>query len=107
MPCPATSSSSATPSSTARGRSAKARTTRWHAEYPHHTAIVAKVEREGKLITIYHQNVETKGKEAAEKENVQEGELRMESLQKGGWVKAYRPVSPDRKPNVEEDGPDR
>jgi hypothetical protein len=73
----------------------RGRTTRWHAEYPHHTAIVAKVERQGKLITIYHQNVATKGKDETEKGKVQEGELRMESLQKGGWVKAYRPVSPD------------
>ena len=73
----------------------KGRTTRWHQEYPHHTAIVARVERDGKLITIYHQNVETEGKGKAEKGNVQEGELRMESLQKGGWVKAYRPVPPD------------
>jgi hypothetical protein len=87
----------------------RGRTTRWHQEYPHHTAVVAKVEREGKLITIYHQNVTTKGKDAPEKENVQEGELRMESLQKGGWIKAYRPVpagqSPPRKPFSEEDGP--
>jgi hypothetical protein len=70
----------------------RGKTTRWHQEYPHHTAIVARVEREGKLITIYHQNVATKGRDEAEKGTVQEGELRMESLQKGGWVKAYRPV---------------
>jgi hypothetical protein len=89
----------------------RGRTMRWHHEYPHHTAIVAKVEREGKLITIYHQNVTIKGKGESEKGNVQEGELRMESLQKGGWVKAYRPVTPDqatkRKPFSEEDGPGR
>lgn len=89
----------------------KGRTTRWHAEYPHHTAIVAKVEREGKLITIYHQNVATKGKGEDEKGKVQEGELRMESLQKGGWVKAYRPVPldrpPARKPFNEGDDPSR
>ncbi len=70
----------------------RGRTVNWHAEYPHHTAIVAKVERGGKLITIYHQNVATERKPATEKGNVQEGELRMESLQKGGWVKAYRPI---------------
>jgi hypothetical protein len=70
----------------------KGRTTRWHQEYPHHTAIVAKVERGGKLITIYHQNVVTRGQDESEKGKVQEGELRMESLQKGGWVKAYRPI---------------
>ena len=68
------------------------RTVRWHAEYPHHTAVVAKVEQAGNLITIYHQNVATKGRKESEKGNVQVGELRMNSLQKGGWVKAYRPV---------------
>jgi hypothetical protein len=75
------------------------KTTRWHSEYPHHTAIVAKVEREGKLITIYHQNVTTKGQSDSGKGNVKEGELRMESLQKGGWIKAYRPVPPEASPN--------
>jgi hypothetical protein len=83
------------------------KTTRWHAEYPHHTAIVAKVERSGMLITIYHQNVTTQGRSNSEKGNVKEGELRMESLQKGGWIKAYRPVpaetSPTRQPFVEDE----
>jgi hypothetical protein len=74
----------------------RGKTVRWHAEYPHHTAIVAKVERDGKLITIYHQNVAIAGKAEAEKGNVQEGELRMESLQKGGWIKAYRPVPAEK-----------
>jgi hypothetical protein len=64
----------------------------FHAEYPHHTAVVAKSERGGKLITIYHQNVATEGKGDEAKGNVQEGELRMEALQPGGWIKAYRPV---------------
>jgi hypothetical protein len=68
------------------------RTLLWHAEYPHHTAVVAKVERGGKLITIYHQNVAAEGRPESEKGNVQEGELRMEALQKGGWIKAYRPL---------------
>lgn len=81
----------------------------WHQEYPHHTAIVAKVERAGKVITVYHQNVTTKGNDESEKGKVQEGELRMESLQKGGWIKAYRPVPadevPSRKGIVEADDP--
>jgi hypothetical protein len=83
------------------------RTIRWHSEYPHHTAIVARVEKGGKIITIYHQNVTTKGKDEADKGNVREGELRMDSLQKGGWIKAYRSVPADppttRKPFIEDD----
>jgi hypothetical protein len=85
----------------------KSKIVRWHAEYPHHTAIVAKVEQSGKLITIYHQNVTTQGRKDSEKGHVQEGELRMESLQKGGWIKAYRPVpagdSPARRPFIEDE----
>jgi hypothetical protein len=85
------------------------KTYRWFAEYPHHTAIIAKVEQGGKLITIYHQNVATKGKDESEKGNVQEGELRMDSLQKGGWVKAYRPIPapPPKKPFSQDDDPAR
>ena len=83
--------------------------TRWHDEYSHHTAVVAKVERGGKLITILHQNVATKGRDESSKGNVQESELRMESLQKGGWVKAYRPVPADpprvRRPFIEDNEP--
>jgi hypothetical protein len=67
----------------------------WFATYDHHTAVVAKVERGGRLITIYQQNVAVQGKDESEKGNVQEAELRMESLQKGGWIKAYRPVPLD------------
>jgi hypothetical protein len=89
----------------------RTRTVSWHHEYPHHTAIVARVEKRGKLITVYHQNVALKGQDESEKGNVQEGELRMESLRKGGWVKAYRPVPADsptgRRPFLEDDEPDR
>lgn len=86
----------------------KTRYVTWHHEYPHHTAIVARVEQDGKLITIYHQNVDFKGKEA-DKDKVQEGELRMDSLQPGGWVKVYRPVPPDapKRPVGEDEGADR
>jgi hypothetical protein len=85
------------------------RTLRFFAEYPHHTAIIAKVERGGKLLTIYHQNVATKGQDDADKGKVQESELRMDALQKGGWVKAYRPVPPGApaKPFSNADDPDR
>jgi len=76
----------------------------WHYEYPHHTAIVAKVEQAGKLVTILHQNVALDGRPEAEKGNVKEGILRMDSLQKGGWVRAYRPVpaDPPRRPFAED-----
>jgi hypothetical protein len=85
------------------------KTIRWSAEYSHHTAIVAKVEKGGKLITIYQQNVTTKGKPESEKGKVQEAELRMESLQKGGWVKAYRPIPapPPKKPFSEDKDPEK
>jgi hypothetical protein len=79
---------------------------RWRQEYPHHTAIVARVERGGKTLAIYHQNVAVQGRPESEKGNVSEGELRMDSLQKGGWVRAYRPVArqaePARKPFADE-----
>jgi hypothetical protein len=81
----------------------------WHQEFPHHTAIVSKVEPGGKILTILHQNITTEGQPESEKNRVQETELRMDSLQKGGWVKAYRPIPPDptrvRKPFSQDDSP--
>lgn len=81
----------------------------WHQEYPHHTAIVARVEPGGKILTILHQNIATQGQPESEKNRVQEAELRMDSLQKGGWVKAYRPIPPDpskvRGPFAQDDAP--
>jgi hypothetical protein len=88
----------------------------WHQEYPQHTAIVSRVGEGGKLVTVLHQNVidvdldkdksqdrskvkdksrdkakiQGKGSDAAAK-NVQEREIRIDSLQ-GGWVRIYRPV---------------
>ena len=86
----------------------RGRTLRWRQDYPHHTAIVARVERGGKSLSIYHQNVAVQGRPESEKGNVSEGELRMDSLQKGGWVRAYRPVArgeiPARRPFA--DAPD-
>ncbi len=80
----------------------------WHHEYPHHTAIVARVEQGGKLIAVYHQNVDFQGKES-DRDKVQEGELRMDSLQPGGWVKIYRPVppAPPDRPSDDDAGPGR
>ncbi len=74
----------------------RGRWTTWHDEYAHHTAVVAKVSADGKLVTIHHQNVARDGQAEDTKGNVQEWVLRMDSLQKGGWVRAYRPVPPDR-----------
>jgi len=81
----------------------------WHHEYPHHTAIVARVAQSGKLLTVLHQNVALDGRPEAEKGNVTEGILRMDSLQKGGWVKAYRPIpaEPARRPFARDDEDDR
>lgn len=65
----------------------------WDLEYKHHTAIVAKVADRGKLVTILHQNVTTRGQDPSEKGNVQEITLRMDSLQPGGSVRIYRPIA--------------
>ena len=89
----------------------KRRWVSWHQEYPHHTAIVSKVEQGGKLVTVLHQNVAIQGRDESKKGSVQETELRMDSIQKGGWVRAYRPAPPDpserRRPFGEVDDPGR
>lgn len=64
----------------------------WHESYPHHTAIVSGTKDGGKTLTILHQNVGPKDADEAAKQIVQEGTLRMDSLQKGGWVRIYRPI---------------
>lgn len=66
----------------------------WHESYPHHTAIVSGTSSGGKVLTILHQNVGPQGADDAEKQIVQQGTLRMDSLQKGGWVRIYRPIEP-------------
>src|SRR5205085_1400319 len=58
----------------------------WHQEYPHHTAIVGEVKMAGKVLIILHQNVGGKDVAEDQKRTVQEATLRMDSLQKGGWV---------------------
>jgi hypothetical protein len=70
----------------------------WHQTYSHHTAIVSGVGEGGKVLTILHQNVGPEGADEATKRIVQEGTLRIDSLQKGGWVRAYRPAEPDYRP---------
>jgi hypothetical protein len=68
------------------------RWTSWHQEYPHHTAIVSRVKPGAKVVVIVHQNVTIKGKDGKETKNVQETEVPVDSLQKGGWVHIFRPV---------------
>lgn len=89
----------------------KRRWVSWHQEYPHHTAIVSKVEQGGKLVTVLHQNVAIQGRDESKKGSVQETELRMDSIQKGGWVRAYRPAPPDpserRRPFAQAEDPGR
>ncbi|WP_435018734.1 hypothetical protein TA3x_000719 [Tundrisphaera sp. TA3] len=79
----------------------------WHLEYKHHTAIVAKVADRGRLVTILHQNVETRGQDPARKGDVQETTLRMGSLRPGGTVRAYRPMERPSKgePRTDGEGP--
>jgi hypothetical protein len=76
-------------------RTTSRRTVWWHEEYPHHTAVLSAVSERGNVLTILHQNVGGKGKSDAEKKVVQEATLRMDSLQKGGWVRIYRPMAED------------
>jgi hypothetical protein len=64
----------------------------WKQEYPHHTAIVSKVSQGGKVVSLLHQNVTAPGQPAKDVKNVQETTLRVDSLQKGGRIRIYRPV---------------
>jgi hypothetical protein len=68
----------------------KRRWTSWHHKYPHHTAIVSRVSEGGNVVAVLHQNVTISGKGDR---NVLEGSLRIDSLQKGGWVRIYRPLA--------------
>ena len=65
----------------------------WRDTYPHHTAIVGRSAQKGRLITIYHQNVGVRGEDPGQAGKVREAILRMNSLQKGGQIRAYRPVA--------------
>ena len=81
----------------------------WSYEYHHHTAIVGGVKMDGKVLIVLHQNVGGKDASEDQKRTVQEGTLRMDSLQKGGWVRIYRPLAPLEIESADEraDGPDR
>ena len=66
----------------------------WRETYPHHTAIVVRTQENGRLVTICHQNIAIEGDDPAKVGNVRESVLRMNSLQKGGQIRAYRPLPP-------------
>lgn len=70
----------------------KNRRVTWRDSYPHHTAIVAANAENGRLITIYHQNVQGPDVDPARVGHVREAILRMNSMQPGGQVHAFRPV---------------
>jgi hypothetical protein len=62
------------------------------ATYPQHTAIVAAVKDEGKVVEVLHQNVGDSRQTDRERRTVQRATIHFNQLQKGGWVKIYRPV---------------
>lgn len=66
----------------------------WDLRYAHHTAVVARVEEKGKVVTIWHQNVATRGADPSERHKVQETTLRVDWLKPGGAIHVFRPVSP-------------
>ena len=59
---------------------------------PHHSAIVTAVGPRGRTLTMLHQN--GPGPDGKSLKIVQETTLVMSELQKGGSLKAYRPVAP-------------
>jgi hypothetical protein len=66
----------------------------WRYEYPHHTAVVAAVRENGRVVIVLHQNVGSEGSPDEAKRLVTETTLRTDSLQKGGKVWIYRPIAP-------------
>ena len=59
---------------------------------PHHSAIVTAVGPKGKTITMLHQN--GGGPDGRPLKIVQETTLVVSEMQKGGSLKAYRPIAP-------------
>jgi hypothetical protein len=57
--------------------------------YPHHTAIVEKVDRGGKVLHILHQNVDGK-------KTVVSSTLVLNNLTEG-WIRIYEPVKAEKK----------
>ena len=74
----------------------------WRETYPHHTAIVVRTEDKGRIITICHQNVTLQGEDPAKVGQVREAILRMNTLQKGGQIRAYRPIPAETTPPAQQ-----
>jgi len=83
----------------AGSRSLRGRKETWHETYPHHTAVVVGTAEKGRLITICHQNIATQGDDPSKVGNVRESVLRMNSLRKGGSIRAFRPVPREMTPS--------
>jgi hypothetical protein len=64
----------------------------FEAAYPHHTAIVAEVKKGGAVLEVLHQNTGDPEQTDEERRKVQKRTIRFSELQKGGWVKIYRPL---------------
>lgn len=60
--------------------------------FDHHTAVVEAVRDRGRTLVILHQNTGTNGMTEAERRRVQRDTLKLDDLQPGGWIKAYRPI---------------
>ena len=71
------------------------RSVSWRYSYPHHTAIIAEVRERGRVVALLHQNVGPDNVSDAARKVVSETTIRPDSLQKGGKVWIYRPLSRD------------
>ncbi len=74
-------------------RNGRAVVERWSRSFPHHSAIVDEVLDRGRVLVILHQNIGPPGSTEDERKVVRRDTLRLTELQKGGWVKAYRPLA--------------
>ena len=68
----------------------------WHFEFPHHTAIIAKVQDRGRKVTFLHQNTGGAGVSEEAKMRVKQESLPVHSLQPEGKVWIYRPIPIDQ-----------
>ena len=59
--------------------------------YRHHTAVVAAVKQDGKVVEVLHQNYAGPGDDDEARLKVRRTTLRLGEL-KRGWVKVYRPT---------------